>query len=869
MTKTPRTSPPRLVLRFFRWYCRPSLADHIEGDLIEVYQDELRKSGKKIADLKFLMEVIKLCRPGIIKPPGVNTNINQAAMYKSYFKIGWRNIMKEKGYSFINIGGLALGIAVAILIGLWIKDELSHNQFHKNYATTALVLQHYAVDGKIDTYWNQSYQLGAELRSNYESYFKHVVMSFPQSAILSNQEKVFSIAGSFMEPGAPDLLSLNMIHGTRSGLEDITSIMLSSSTAKAFFGTDDPTGRLLKLDNSIELKVIGVYEDLPDNSNFSDLKFIAPLEIEVNRGNRSLGWVNNWLHVLVQVAENVDLEQASLAIKDAKMRNVEEYDKRFKAELFLHPMSRWHLYSDFNNGVSTGSHMKLIWMFGAIGAFVLLLACINFINLSTARSHKRAKEVGVRKVVGSARSQLIRQFFSESILVVTVAFAVALLLIQTLLPAFNEVAGRQINIHWADPTLWVSAIVVVLLTALLSGSYPALYLSGFKPLNVLKGTLNAGRYSGLPRKVLVVLQFSMSVVLVIGTVVVYQQIDFARNRPVGYDMKGLISIPIKTQEVKQTYDLFKGELLASRMASAVSTSETTVANMWWSDWGFKWRGKDPNMQDNIFRGAVDFDFGKTVGWTIKQGRDFSKAFPSDSSAMILNEAAVEYMGFHDPIGEQVTAYGRTYTVIGVVEDMVTQSLYQPVGQTVFILDPFGRSNYINVRIDPHVSAHEALATLGKLFSKYNPSTPFEYTFTDDEFADKFSFEARIGKLVAIFSVLAIFISCLGLFGLASFVAEKRTKEIGIRKVMGASVTTLVHMLTKDFIILVVISCIISIPLGSVLMNDWLSQYNYRTEVSWWIFGATSGGALLITLLTVSFQALKAAFMNPVKSLRSE
>lgn len=863
-----RRTPPLFARRFFRWYCNPRLADHIEGDLIEVYQEEIMKSGKLKADIRYFIDVLTLCRPGIIRPYHQHHS-TLYAMYKSYFKIGWRNIVKDKGYSFINIGGLALGIAVAMMIGLWVQNELSHNKYHDNYNSIALVMQHNTYDGTIDTYANQSYQLGDELRNNYGNYFKHVVMSYQQSAVLSQEETAFTIQGAFMEEDGPELLSLRMIHGSNQGLDDISSIMISSSTAKKYFKDQNVIGKLLKLDNSLELKVIGVYEDLPVTSDFHKVDFIAPLQIEINRGNRALGWVNNWLLTIVELEENINVEQASLAIKDVKIRNVAEYDRRFKPELFLHPMSKWHLYSDFKNGVNTGGDIETVWMFGSIGAFVLLLACINFINLTTARSQKRAKEVGVRKVIGSARGQLIRQFFIESLLIVTFAFIVALLLVQLTLPFFNEVSEKALVIEWSSATLWIYAAGFIFITAFLAGSYPAVYLSSFNPIKVIKGTFKFGRFSSTPRKALVIIQFSISIILAIGTIVVYQQIEYARNRPVGYDMKGLVTIPIKTQEVKNTFEAFKTEALASRVAAAVSTSETTVANMWWSDWGFQWQGKDPAMQDNIYRGAIDYDFGKTVGWRIKLGRDFSKDFPSDSSAMILNEAAVRYMGFDDPVGQTITSYGRTYTVIGVVEDMVTQSLYHPTGQTIFLLDRFKRENYINIRMNPDISAQEALTKLENIFKKYNPSTPFDYNFIDDEYSDKFKFEARVGKLVGIFSVLAIFISCLGLFGLASFMSEKRVKEIGIRKVMGASVAGLWRMLTKDFVTLVIVASLIAAPLGYYLMNSWLSGYNYRTEVSVWVLVSACVGALLIALLTVSFQALKAAFMNPVRSLRVE
>lgn len=870
MTTPPRQTPPKLALRFFRWYCHPRLLSRIEGDLIEVYHDDLKKFSRRKADFKFILDVLLLFRPGIIKPAEGYRNINQYAMYKSYFKIGWRNLVRDKGYSFINIGGLALGVAVAMLIGLWVNDELSHNKHHEHYQGIAAVLQNNTIDGKIETYSNQSYQLGAELRNSYGNYFKRVVMSYPSSSILSSGEKKFTVKGSFMDAEAPELLSLQMVHGTRGGLQDVTSILLSASMARTFFGADDPIGKVLQLDNSVDLKVAGVYQDMPGNSDFKDeLFFIAPLDIEVKRGNRFLGWGNNWLQVFVQLAENVDMAQAATGIKDAKIKNVTEYDRRFKPELFLHPMAKWHLYSDFENGVNTGGRIEFVRLFGAIGAFVLLLACINFMNLSTARSQKRGKEVGVRKVVGSARGQLVRQFFTESFLVVALAFAFSVLLVQLCLPWFNEIASKNIHVDWANPKLWMVVFSFVFLTAFIAGSYPAFYLSAFNPIKVLKGAVKLGRYASLPRKTLVVVQFTVSVTLIIGTIIVHQQIQYAKNRPVGYDLNGLITLPIKTQEVKKNYGVLRNDLLASGLISEVSTSETTVTNLWWSDWGFQWRGKDPNLQDMLYRGAVDYEFGKTVGWKIKEGRDFSRAFPSDSTAMILNETAVDYMGFKNPVGETIKAYGRDYTVIGVVEDMLTQSLYRPSKQTIFILDPFDRASFINVKINPQSSASDALDAVNKIFVKNNPNTPFEYRFADDEFADKFSFEARVGKLVGIFAVLAIFISCLGLFGLASFVAEQRTKEIGIRKVMGASVSRLWQMLSKDFVILVIISCLIAIPVGYYFMSDWLKGYDYRTEISGWVFLVTSFGALVVTLLTVSFQALRAALMNPVKSLRSE
>ena len=863
-------NPPKKALAFLRWFCREDYLEEIEGDLTEVFRKQYEKAPRK-AKWKFVWSVLRYLRPEFLKSFKSFYQSNSYGMYKSYFKIGWRNLVKEKGYSFINIGGLALGTAVVMLIGLWVYDELSYNKHHENYDDIAVVLQNNLIDGNIETYASQSYQLGAELRNSYGRYFKYVVMtSFPVNSILADQEKAISSVGCFMEADGPELLSLQMLYGIRGGLKDPSSILLSATVATTFFGKENPLGKVLKLDNGVDLKVAGVYQDVPNTSDFKDgFSFIAPLDILVNRGGRSFGWVNSWLQVFVQVSEDAGMQRASEAIKDAKIKKVAESDRRFKPELFLHPMSRWHLYSDFKNGLNTGGRIEFVWLFGATGAFVLVLAAINFMNLSTARSQQRAKEVGVRKAIGSARSQLIRQFFSESLLVVTLAFIFSILLIILFLPSFNEIANKNISINWTNPSLWLTAVSFVFLLTLLAGSYPAFYLSSFSPIKILRGTFSLRSGASFPRKVLVVVQFTISTMLIIGTIVVYQQIQFAKNRPIGYDLNGLITVPIKTQEVKKNYSALRNDLLASNTISEVSTSETTVTNLWWSDWGFEWKGKDPDLQDNIYRGAIDYEFGKTVGWKIIEGRDFSRDFPSDSSAMILNEAAVKYMGFENPVGEVIRGYGKSYTVIGVVEDMVTQSLYRSNKQTIFVLDPFNQAQFINIKINSQSGATDALTALNRIFMKHNPNTPFEYEFANDEFAEKFSSEARVGKLASIFAVLAIFISCLGLFGLASFVSQQRTKEIGIRKVMGATVSGLWRLLSKDFVILVIISCIIAIPISYYFMNEWLLDYEYRTEISWWIFMITGVSILIITLLTVSYQAVKAALMNPVASLKSE
>ena len=651
-------SPPRWAQRFFEWYCHPDYWEDLDGDLLERFERAQESKGIKKASWRYTSDVLQLFRPGIIRSLKVTESLNQYGMLKNYFKVSFRNLSHNKGYSALNIGGLALGVSVALLIGLWVFDELSFNNRYEHYENMAQVLQNNTLNGEIETWSSQSYQLGPELRNNYGSYFNHVVTStFPINSILAIEDKVFTANGCFMDELAPEILSLNMLQGTRAGLDDPSSIMISTSVADKFFTDGEALGKVLKLDNNIDLKVIGVYEDLPSTDSFDgELDFIAPLDLMAG-GGTYLGWGNNWLRVFVSVADNVTFAQASAAIKDAKARNIlnNDFGAGFNPELFLHPMSKWRLYSGFENGVNKGGRIEFVWLFGIIGVFVILLACINFMNLSTARSQKRAKEVGIRKAIGSVRIQLAGQFFVESLLVVLSAFIFGILLAQLSLSWFNDLADKDIILPWSNASFWAIIVTSIFIIAFISSSYPAIYISGFKPIKALKGSFKFGRHAALPRQALVVAQFIVSITLIIGTTVVYKQIQFAKDRPLGYEMNGLVNIPIKTKEVRKNYESFRNELIASSFISQVSASETSVTHIWPSDGGFVWEGKDPALQDHIYRGAISHDFGATVGWKVKEGRDFSKDFLSDSLGMILNEAAVQYMRLKDPVGQIIKA----------------------------------------------------------------------------------------------------------------------------------------------------------------------------------------------------------------------
>jgi len=866
------TKPFKLFLRFFRWFCHPKLRDHIEGDLIELYDERVKEKGKRKADLRFMIDVLLLFRRGIIKPTEGYKNLNTYGMYKSYFKIGWRNLLRHKGYSFINIGGLAIGMSVAILIALWIFDELSFDRYNRNYDRLAQVIQNVTNNGEVSTWWNQPYPLSEELRNNYGSDFKHIAMAVGWGEhILTCNEKVWKETGFYIEKDGPEILGLILESGI-SDMKDPASILLSSSTAKTFFGYEDAINKLIKIDNQPVMKVIGVYQDFPNNSRFADVHYIAPWTFIYNNDGsyKSMEdpWRPNFTTLFVELNDNVDFGLVSSKIKDAKLKKLNEHLAKKKPELFLHPMNKWHLYSEFKNGVNMGGAIQYVWIFGTIGAFVLLLACINFMNLTTARNERRSKEVGIRKTVGSAKSQLIVQFFSESFLTVLLAFVLALLFSQLALPFFNSVANKQIVFPWSNSTFWLSALVFIVFTSLIAGSYPAFYLSSFKAVKVLKGTFKAGRFATLPRKVLVTVQFTVSVTLIIGTIIVYRQIKFAASRPVGYSRESLVSMSTRNETIHDHFDAVRNELLQSGAVIAVAESQGQTTAIWSSTSGLSWPGKDPNLSVDFGFMFASYDFGGTINWHVKEGRDFSKEFASDSSALILNEAAVNFMNLKNPVGQPVTWFGSPFTIIGVVENMVMESPYDEARPVIYG-NLTGRGNMVLARLNPKQDARSSIQKIEEVFKKINPGHPFEYQFVDDEYAKKFGNEERIATLASTFSVLAVFISCLGLFGLASFVAEQRTKEIGVRKVLGASVLNLWGMLSRDFIALVIVSVFIASPIAYYFMNNWLTKYHYRAEITWWIFLVSGLSALLITLLTVSYQSIRASLANPVESLRSE
>ena len=792
-------------------------------------------------------------------------------MLKNYFLLAWRHLLKNRGYTAINIAGLSIGMAIALVIGLWISDETTFDHYAPDHSRLAVGMYNNHLNNatkKEEFFTGQIIMmpLGKALNTQYKDLFTHVAMTDYKSGsrLFNYGDKTVSGIALTAQADLPAMFGFRMLRGNAGATKDPSTIIIARSLATALFGNGDPVGKNVKVDNVLDYRIGGVYTDLPKNTTFNGLQAVLPWDNAANGYRRDNNdWQDHCGHLFVELAPGVTAEQATARIKDLPSPFIKDYHE----ETLIYPIDKAYLYDHFEFNKPAGGRITMVWLFGIIGVFVLLLACINFMNLSTARSEKRAKEVGIRKTIGSLRSQLIAQFLSESVLLAVLALFFALVLAQASLPFFNGLAAKQMSIPWTNPLFLIAMAGFTIFTGLLAGSYPAFYLSAFKPVKVLKGKLQIGKSASLPRQMLVILQFTVSLILIIGTTIVYRQILFTKDRPTGYSREGLFTVDMNTPDLNNHYEALRAELIQQGLAANVAASDMTPTafnNGNVLDWSGKRHDQNTIAFNNV---NITPDYGKTIGWTITRGRDMSRDFPTDSNAAIFNEKAVRSIGFKDPIGQIVKLFGKPYTVVGVCADMVNNSPYDTAQNAIFVGG--GYTGEIIVKIKPGNDPHKTLAAMAPVFKKYNPSSPFIYKFVDEAYAAKFEAEERIGNLAAVFTGLAIFISCLGLFGLAAFVAEQRTKEIGVRKVLGASLVNLWGLLSIEFLKLTGISILVAIPLAYYGMSQWLKSYPYQAPLSWWIFASAGAGIVIITLLTVSYQSLKAALMNPVRSLRSE
>ena len=792
-------------------------------------------------------------------------------MFKNYFKIAWRNILKTKGFSAVNILGLSVGLAVVLVIALWISDELSFNTSIPGYRQIVSVLQNQTNNGITTTQESVPCVLADELRKSYGDNFKYIAQaSWNYEHLLTYGKKYFNKEGSYAQQELLDIVSLEMIAGRREAIDDPYTIIISSSLAKTMFGSRDLMNKILKIDNTHDVKIGGVYKDLPLNSDFGTNQLFLSWKlfwIENDWLNDGNPWTSNFTRTYAMLNEDADMTVISQNIKNTIYDNGDKGDKIAKPEIFLYPMSKWHLYQNFENGKNAGGKIKFVWLFGLIGLFVLALACINFINLATAQSEKRAKETGILKTLGSVRRQLIFQYLMQSFIVVLFALVFAIIIAHLLLPYFNQIAGKEIILPWKSVSFWLLLILSGSIISIMAGSYPAFFFSSFSPVEAMKSMATTGKGGFSLRKSLIVFQFTISIALLACTWIVYEQIQFAKQRSAGFNKNALITTGFYGG-IYTSFDAFSNELKSSGAVIELAQSTSPASEVWRTNSNFSWKGKDPGFAVDFPSNAVSHDFGKTIGWKVIQGRDFSKDILSDSSAMIVTKKMLEYLDMKEPIGETITLNDVPYHLVGVVDNIIVGSPYEADRPCAFRIAR-EQENVITLRLNDKIHVGECLRKIETVYKKYASDVPFDYSFVDSEFAKKFGDEERIGKISSLFTGMAIFISILGLLGLAAFTVEKRTKEIGIRKVLGATMFNIWQLIAKEFLLLTFISFLIAIPLSWLFMKNWLQNFQYRVSISLTMYAVIGSIVILLTLLTVGFQAIRAAVANPVKSLRTE
>lgn len=795
-------------------------------------------------------------------------------MFRSYLTIGWRNLARNRWLAFINIAGLALGITVAMLNGLWVWDELSFNKVHANYDRIAQVVKSELDEGTPDVGSTMQYPAGTELRTTYASQFKSVVRTtFLRNYILSTDEFKKSVRGLFADPEIGAMLSLRMKWGSADALTNPDAVLLPVRISRALFGDANPLGRTLSLNSKTLVTVGGVYEDLPLNSSFQEAEYLASWNLYLRENpwieQRALtDWRNHFIKIYVEVTEEDDIERISNQIRNLELDHITDSAQVAEnPQLFLYPMSRWHLYP-FGDGLKAKAEpVQLVALVGAIGAFVLLLACINFMNLSTARSANRAKEIGVRKTVGARRSRLMGQFFTESFLYCVIAVLIAFAFVHVLLAPFNLLSGKHLSVSMLyQPIFLLGFLGLAFFIGLLSGSYPAFYLTAFQPVDVLKGRLRAGSRNSSIRNTLVIFQFCVSISLIISSMMVYFQLSYLQNQDVGFQKENVVGL-MHTMNLGKQAEAFKEEVLKYPEFVAASFSSRLPPNV---DWGSTFRTEtgDENYPMSVV--TVDHDHLKTLGLTMVQGRFFSRDFITDSTAVVINETAARQFGLAEPVGSYIRYTGSDaikMKVIGVVRDFNFETLKSTIRPMVMFLHT-GANWDIAVRLSEG-NTIEKIQKLGEIWKKFAPNSPFEYSFIDQNFDLKFRTEERLSHVILIFTTLAIFIACLGLLGLATFTAEQRAKEIGIRKVFGATVTQVMVLLSKDFVRLILISLVIAIPITWYAINQWLEGFAYRVDFSIPLVIVAGAVAVIVALLTVSWQSMKAALENPVNALKGE
>ncbi len=787
-------------------------------------------------------------------------------MLRNYLNTALRNLFKNKAFSLINILGLALGMACSLLIWLWVRDEKMMDAFHANEDNLYTIFERQYHDGIIDGRYNTPGPLAAELKTVFPEVEYATGMSWDESHAFEAHGKVLKQVGAYASPDFFNVFSYRLIAGQpETALRNTVDIAISRKMAETFFGSpSDALGQSLRFSNKKDLKVTAVFENVPAHSS---RKFDYILNWETFYEQHSWGkeWGNNSPATHIVLREGTDPKAFEAKIKEF----IDTYNKQenFVIRLALQKHSEVYLHSNFKDGELAGGRIQYVNIFTVVAVFVLLIACINFMNLTSARSIKRAKEISIRKVIGALRGSLIRQFIGEALMIVTLAFIIALLLVALALPAFNTITLKQISLPLNQISFWVSVLLLTVITGFVSGSYPALYLSSFNPVSTFKGILKFGRGAIWFRKGLVVFQFTLSIMLIIGTIVISRQLNYIQSMHLGYDRENLIFVQLEG-DLGLKYDVYKKEVMTHpgiKYVSRMSQPPTDIQN---GTGGVQWEGKDPNTMLQFTQASVGYEFIKALNIQMAHGRDFSEDHATDATGYIINEAALKIIGYEDPIGKPLTFWGKKGHIVGVTKDFHFSSLHHKINPMILRLEEKVPYGWALIRTEPG-KTKEAVTNLVAIHKKFNPQFPFTYQFSDEEYQKLYGSEQIVETLSNALASLAIFISCLGLLGLAMFTAEQRTKEIGIRKILGASMASLFGLLSKEMFVLIAISLLIASPLASYIMQDWLEAYAYHIPIALWMFLFAGTITILIALLTISFQTLRSLFVNPVNSLRSE
>jgi len=791
-------------------------------------------------------------------------------MLKNYFKTAWRNIWKNKGYSFLNIFGLAIGITCTAFILLWVEDETTFNNnfSKKNYLYR--VMENQTDGNKIVTGSSTPGPMAQAVKAEIPGIKNAGRLSWAMDELFQFNDKSIKEQGGYVDPAVLTMFALPFIKGDAvTALNDLHSVVLSETLANNIFGTADVVGKVVKLNASQGysvdgvFRVTGVYKDFPENSTYQ-FKWMSPYELWENENTWVKPWNNNLIETLVELEPSTKAEVVNNKLKDYLSSKINGNTTR----CFLFSMKDWHLRNQFENGQIAGGNIRYVQLFSLIALIILVIACVNFMNLATARSEQRAKEVGVLKVMGAERGMLIGKFIGEAIIMSFIAVLLSVFLMYLLLPYYNTLVQKQLSLNIFNPRriLWLAGICIM--AGLLAGSYPAFYLSSFNPVKVLKGgKIKNSLGAVFIRKGLVTSQFSISVMLIFCTMIVYQQIQHIKMRNLGYNKDNLVYADLQ-ENIKEHFGEVKNKLQQTGYVEDAALSLHSALQVYSYNSSFTWQGKDPGNKISIHTNSVSPEFISTMHMQLLTGRDFYSTPGIDSGSLIINESMAKLMGKEGKVGSTISVDDYNGKVVGIVKDFVYNDMYGAAQPLILFCFP-KRATLLTVRFKPGVDVSKALSAATSVIKEVSPGYPVELKFLDDDFNKFFATETLIGKLAGIFAALAIFISSLGLFGLAAYTAERRKKEIGIRKVLGASALELTQLLSKEFLQLVVLSCLIAFPVAWWFMHNWLQGYQYRTEISWWIFASAGAGALLITMITVSFQTIKAAVMNPVKSLRSE